>query len=274
MAGTIPIIQRNVLDDAYQHLPVAFVDTWEEIFQPANYTELEMRLRAWMTDLQPYYQEGSALRRKTLDVSIVCSDLAVVYLSPTCGFTVRIGPCCQMFTPVSCSVRIFYSRMYICTLYDYFEQRLKTAYWMEQVHKKVKEYHTLEALRTHNISATLSSIAAPTGANNTDAAAGAAPASERLLLHGQHRGTHEHDKRGLKEHSNIIREQSQQRLQDLQQQQPLARQVRELRAAAIATAQRDGTWLVNPAVEAVAVAVAVESPHKERESSYSWMKWW
>ena len=68
MAGTIPIIQRNVLEDAYQHLPVVFVDSWEEIFQPANYSALETRLRGWMAELQPYYEEGSALRRKTLDV--------------------------------------------------------------------------------------------------------------------------------------------------------------------------------------------------------------
>lgn len=68
MAGTIPIIQRSVLDDAYSHLPVAFVDSWEELLQPANYSALEIRMRNWMKDLQPYYAQGSALRRKTLDV--------------------------------------------------------------------------------------------------------------------------------------------------------------------------------------------------------------
>ena len=79
MAGTIPIIQHSTLDDAYMLLPVAFVDTWEELLQPSNYTLLEQRLRGWMAELQPYYEHGSALRRKTLDVSTVHVVFALVY---------------------------------------------------------------------------------------------------------------------------------------------------------------------------------------------------
>jgi hypothetical protein len=69
MAGSIPIIQHTTLDDAYKHLPVAFVDNWEQLLQPANHTVLEDMLKGWIDQLQPYYVQGSALRRRTLDVS-------------------------------------------------------------------------------------------------------------------------------------------------------------------------------------------------------------
>ena len=69
MAGTIPIIQHSTLDDAYMHLPVAFVDNWDELLAPANSSVLTSMLNRWMKELQPYYVQGSELRRKTLDVS-------------------------------------------------------------------------------------------------------------------------------------------------------------------------------------------------------------
>jgi hypothetical protein len=75
MAGSIPIIQHSTLDDAYRHLPVAFVDSWEQLLQPANATAMEALLRGWIEELQPYYVPGSALRKRTLDVS-----------SPACFF--------------------------------------------------------------------------------------------------------------------------------------------------------------------------------------------
>ena len=69
MAGSIPIIQHSTLDDAYQHLPVAFVDSFEQLLHPDNTTALQAQLRDWIEQLQPYYLQGSALRKRTLDVS-------------------------------------------------------------------------------------------------------------------------------------------------------------------------------------------------------------
>ena len=71
MAGTIPIIQHSTLDDAYAKLPVAFVDNWEQLLRPANHSAMEDLLRGWIKKLQPYYETGSHLRAKTLDV---CPD--------------------------------------------------------------------------------------------------------------------------------------------------------------------------------------------------------
>jgi hypothetical protein len=90
MVGSIPIIARSTLDDAYQHLPVAFVESWEELLlvveepapedqqqdqqrdqqQGGGSSKLAKRLQQWVAELAPYYEEGSALRRKTLDVSV------------------------------------------------------------------------------------------------------------------------------------------------------------------------------------------------------------
>lgn len=71
MAGSIPIIQHSTLDDAYQHLPVAFVDSFEQLLHPDNTTALQAQLRDWIEQLQPYYLQGSALRKHTLDVSAI-----------------------------------------------------------------------------------------------------------------------------------------------------------------------------------------------------------
>ena len=69
MAGSIPIIQHSTLDDGYKHLPVVFITSWEELFRPANSTTMQELLKGWIEVLQPYYVQGSELRKKTLDVS-------------------------------------------------------------------------------------------------------------------------------------------------------------------------------------------------------------
>lgn len=126
---------------------------------------------------------------------------------------------------------------------------------MEQVHHKVKEYHTLELQRTANATAAAATAPAP------------AAGSERHL-HGQQHGggggaLHGHEKRELKEQLQVQQEHL--------QQQPLARKVRELREAAIATAQRDGTWLTNPALEST-VRENAQGPHDAVKKNR--MKWW
>lgn len=82
MVGSIPIIQRSTLDDAYKHLPVAFIDTWEQLLQPANSTAMEALLKGWIEELQPYYLQGSALRKRTLDVSVAMLFSLFLFLSP------------------------------------------------------------------------------------------------------------------------------------------------------------------------------------------------
>jgi hypothetical protein len=82
LAGTIPIVQRSQIADAYEHLPVAFVDNWQELFL-IDEEQGEKKLRGWLNKLAPYYIEGSDLRQRTLN-------------------------------------------------------RLKTAYWLEQVEKKLE----------------------------------------------------------------------------------------------------------------------------------------
>ena len=68
MAGTIPIVQHSPLDDAYAQLPVAFVNSWEELLQPESEEKLASVLTRWITELQPYYEVGSVLRTETLEV--------------------------------------------------------------------------------------------------------------------------------------------------------------------------------------------------------------
>lgn len=67
LVGTIPIIVRSTLDDAYEHFPVAFIDSWDEIF---NNPDAEALLESFRDKLAPYYLEGSALRKEVLHVSI------------------------------------------------------------------------------------------------------------------------------------------------------------------------------------------------------------
>ncbi|GAB5455987.1 MAG: hypothetical protein Hens2KO_22160 [Henriciella sp.] len=54
--GAIPVIKRSALDDAYAHLPVAFVDEWS-----AESLSLE-RLTRWQNDYAPIFDQ-SGLRR-------------------------------------------------------------------------------------------------------------------------------------------------------------------------------------------------------------------
>ena len=67
LVGTIPIIERSPVSEAYEHLPVAFVNNWGELF--SNATRGEEMLKHWVKELAPYYEEGSMLRQRTLDVS-------------------------------------------------------------------------------------------------------------------------------------------------------------------------------------------------------------
>eukprot|EP00605_Chrysophyceae_sp_TOSAG23-4_P000955 GSChrysophyteH1.ASY1.ANO1.1055.1 assembled CDS len=62
--GTIPILKKSIVYDAYSHLPVAWVDSWDELFHEDNRTAL---LSQWVQELGPYYEKGSALRQKTLN---------------------------------------------------------------------------------------------------------------------------------------------------------------------------------------------------------------
>lgn len=66
IAGTIPILMRSNVDDAYGELPIAFVDKWEDLFLSPNATEM---LQKWVVELAPYYARGSELRWQTLEVS-------------------------------------------------------------------------------------------------------------------------------------------------------------------------------------------------------------
>ena len=58
--GTIPIIKSSPLDDAYQQLPVAFVEDWDE-----DCLSLE-RLSNWIDTLSPFYEDPT-LRAETLN---------------------------------------------------------------------------------------------------------------------------------------------------------------------------------------------------------------
>ena len=67
LVGSIPIIQHNSLDDGYEKLPVVFIQDWKEIFQSPD---AENFLKEKLTKLAPYFEEGSELRKKTLEVSV------------------------------------------------------------------------------------------------------------------------------------------------------------------------------------------------------------
>jgi len=67
LVGTIPIIERSIVVDAYEHLPVVIVDSWEHLFH-LNDSAMEYSLTQWITSLKPYYIEGSELRNQTLEV--------------------------------------------------------------------------------------------------------------------------------------------------------------------------------------------------------------
>lgn len=75
MIGTIPILIHSVVDDAYKHLPVAFIDNYKDFFAKPN--ETIAKLNQWIAELGPYYEPGSELRKKTLQV---CYNLKINYL--------------------------------------------------------------------------------------------------------------------------------------------------------------------------------------------------
>jgi hypothetical protein len=77
LLGTIPIIQYSTLDDAYERFPVVFVNEWNEIFQNDN---VETFLRSQLTRLAPYYENGSELRKKTLEVDCYFSFVVISLL--------------------------------------------------------------------------------------------------------------------------------------------------------------------------------------------------
>jgi len=72
MMGTIPIIQHSTLDDAYAHLPVAFVNDWSDLF--GNMNVVYRRLEVLRAALSPYYTNKD-LRAEVLKVRcIVCCE--------------------------------------------------------------------------------------------------------------------------------------------------------------------------------------------------------
>ena len=78
LVGSIPIIFNTVLDDAYERLPVVFVSSWEDFF---NVEDMGALLQSWVDQLHPYFQPGSELRRKTLDVSCPPIDCDMKFLT-------------------------------------------------------------------------------------------------------------------------------------------------------------------------------------------------
>jgi hypothetical protein len=63
--GTIPIIEKTTVYDAYQHLPVMWINSWDEFFhQPES--DVNALLRHWRDKLAPYYEPNSALRHATV----------------------------------------------------------------------------------------------------------------------------------------------------------------------------------------------------------------
>jgi len=66
--GTIPIIRKfdpHIVYDAYQHLPVMWIDSWEEFYHQPEADALTL-LQRWRDKLAPYYEPNSALRHATI----------------------------------------------------------------------------------------------------------------------------------------------------------------------------------------------------------------
>lgn len=63
LAGTIPILKRSIIHDAYSHYPVVWLDEWSDLFEAKEPLKLLMK---WRDALAPYYIEGSELRRQTI----------------------------------------------------------------------------------------------------------------------------------------------------------------------------------------------------------------
>ncbi len=123
---------------------------------------------------------------------------------------------------------------------------------MEQIHKKIEEYHRLEALRHPTNNATIA-----TSANSTSNST--ANVEEAVATRGLLRKVDPARPSGTgKEHQVKPHEQEKDHVE-------LGRTVRALRAAAIAQAQKDGTWHVNPALGmSLALKTAVHK-HKSKD---------
>eukprot|EP01041_Mallomonas_annulata_P001316 gene1316-2534_t len=63
MVGTIPIIERTALFDAYEHFPVVFVRNLTDFM---TWTNASTMMAIWMSELEKFYEPGSLLRNQTL----------------------------------------------------------------------------------------------------------------------------------------------------------------------------------------------------------------
>ena len=66
LLGTIPIIESNTLDDAYEDLPVAIVPSLKEFLNINQTEKTQSLLDQWSKKYAPYYEKHSALRNQTL----------------------------------------------------------------------------------------------------------------------------------------------------------------------------------------------------------------
>lgn len=61
LLGTIPILQHSTLDDAYEQLPVLYVNHWDELFE-GDVNAIRKRLSTILEILSPYYD--NEIKRK------------------------------------------------------------------------------------------------------------------------------------------------------------------------------------------------------------------
>ncbi len=66
LLGTIPIIESNTLDDAYEDLPVVIVPSLKEFLNVNQTEKTQSLLDQWSKKYAPYYEKHSALRNQTL----------------------------------------------------------------------------------------------------------------------------------------------------------------------------------------------------------------
>lgn len=59
MLGTIPIIEHSSLDDAYEQLPVAYVQNMTEFVRLKSEKEQQQMMQHWSEKLRPYYTPGT-----------------------------------------------------------------------------------------------------------------------------------------------------------------------------------------------------------------------
>ena len=177
LVGTIPIIERSIVVDAYEHLPVVIVDSWEHLFH-LNDSAMEYSLTQWITSLKPYYIEGSELRNQTLEVLYHCfcmSDylwqllydliyccfyLLICILHHVCPsphiYLIIVSVHHFIYTSSSClSITSCILHHHVCPSPLYVHQRLKTRYWTSLIQTKVDEYYNSLAV---DVGSTLLSI--------------------------------------------------------------------------------------------------------------------